>query len=37
MSAPSCCGRSMRRDGSQWVCGKCGAWVDPGTVAVTAR
>ncbi|MEU3683748.1 hypothetical protein AB0E99_22810 [Streptomyces sp. NPDC030592] len=30
-AAPSCCGRPMRASGSQFVCGKCGAWVDPGT------
>ncbi|MCY0957688.1 hypothetical protein [Streptomyces sp. H27-H5] len=22
-AAPTCCGRAMRRDGGQWVCGKC--------------
>lgn len=42
MSAPSCCRRPMRASGSQLVCGKCGAWVDPGTtprplLAVTAE
>jgi hypothetical protein len=31
MSAPVCCGRPMDRDGSQYVCGKCGGWIDPGT------
>jgi hypothetical protein len=29
-AAPSCCGRPMRRDGRQYVCGRCGAWTDPG-------
>ncbi|MBZ6250547.1 hypothetical protein KVH27_19465 [Streptomyces olivaceus] len=33
MSAPTCCGKSMSRDGSQWVCGSCGSWVDPGTAS----
>lgn len=28
--APSCCGRTMRRDGRQWVCGKCKGWNDTG-------
>ena len=27
----TCCGRPMRYDGGQYVCGKCGAWTDPGT------
>lgn len=27
-AAPTCCGRTMRRDGSQYVCRKCGAWTD---------
>jgi hypothetical protein len=27
----TCCGRPMRREGSQLVCGKCGAYTDPGT------
>ncbi|WP_159027857.1 hypothetical protein [Streptomyces pactum] len=36
-----CCNQPMRRDGNQLVCGKCGAWTDPGTapqprLAVTA-
>ena len=26
----TCCGRPMDRDGSQYVCGKCGAYTDPG-------
>ncbi|MFJ6073677.1 hypothetical protein ACIQFU_23020 [Streptomyces sp. NPDC093065] len=30
-AAPVCCGQPMRTSGSQLVCGKCGAWVDPGT------
>lgn len=25
--APTCCGRPMKRDGSQWVCRRCRAWV----------
>ncbi|MFB6787665.1 hypothetical protein ACFCWT_13415 [Streptomyces olivaceus] len=29
MSAPTCCGKTMGRSGSQWVCGRCGSWVDP--------
>lgn len=29
-TAPTCCGRPMRRDGRQFVCRKCKAWVDPG-------
>ncbi|MGW6416324.1 hypothetical protein [Streptomyces sp. NPDC055055] len=33
-AAPSCCGRKMRRDGTQWVCGKCGGWTDNGRVAL---
>ncbi|MFF7553595.1 hypothetical protein ACFZA9_11995 [Streptomyces olivaceus] len=31
MSAPTCCGRTMGSSGGQWVCGRCGSWVDPGT------
>lgn len=27
----TCCGKPMQRDGSQYVCTKCGAWTDPGT------
>ncbi|MDX2698950.1 hypothetical protein [Streptomyces ipomoeae] len=27
----TCCGRLMAREGSKYVCGKCGAWTDPGT------
>jgi hypothetical protein len=27
----TCCGRPMRREGSHLVCGKCGAYTDPGT------
>ncbi|MFC9341438.1 hypothetical protein ACFT0G_25415 [Streptomyces sp. NPDC057020] len=34
-AAPSCCGRAMRRDGSQWVCGKCQGWTDTGRAALT--
>lgn len=30
MAAPVCCGRPMRRDGTQWVCGKCGSSFDDG-------
>ena len=26
-----CCGQPMTRDGSQYVCRKCGTWCDPGT------
>lgn len=29
-AAPTCCGRAMSRDGGQWVCGKCGGWLDTG-------
>jgi hypothetical protein len=32
----TCCGQPMTRDGSQYVCGKCGAWCDPGTVQAPA-
>ncbi|MHB9862162.1 hypothetical protein [Streptomyces sp. YIM S03343] len=28
---PVCCGQLMRRDGSQYVCDRCGSWTDPGT------
>lgn len=28
--APTCCGRAMKRDGQQWVCGKCKGWHDGG-------
>lgn len=28
--APTCCGRAMKRDGPQWVCGKCKGWHDLG-------
>ncbi|MFE7072688.1 hypothetical protein ACFU96_21660 [Streptomyces sp. NPDC057620] len=28
--APVCCGRPMRSSDGQYVCGNCGAWVDPG-------
>lgn len=31
VNAPSCCGRPMRKDGEQFVCGRCGAWSDPGS------
>jgi hypothetical protein len=27
---PTCCGRPMRRDGQQFVCGTCGGWTDSG-------
>jgi hypothetical protein len=27
----TCCGQPMQRDGQQYVCGRCGAWIDPGT------
>ncbi|MFH9823034.1 hypothetical protein [Streptomyces bobili] len=33
----TCCGRPMQRDGNQYVCRKCGAWIDPGTAATEAR
>ncbi|MFD9422235.1 MULTISPECIES: hypothetical protein [unclassified Streptomyces] len=26
----TCCGRPMGRQGTQWVCGVCGSWVDLG-------
>lgn len=26
--APTCCGRTMQRDGQQYVCRRCHAWVD---------
>jgi hypothetical protein len=26
----TCCGQSMQNQGGQLVCGKCGAWIDPG-------
>lgn len=26
----TCCGRPMARDGQQYVCHRCRAWVDPG-------
>ncbi|MFE3378770.1 hypothetical protein [Streptomyces anulatus] len=29
-ATPTCCGRTMRRDGTQWVCGKCRGWLDTG-------
>ncbi|MCL6733316.1 hypothetical protein [Streptomyces neyagawaensis] len=29
----TCCGRPMDRDGSQYVCGKCGSYTDPGTAS----
>ncbi|MFH8577176.1 hypothetical protein [Streptomyces zaomyceticus] len=32
--APTCCGRAMRRDGTQWVCGKCRGWNDTGRAAL---
>ncbi|MEX3206056.1 hypothetical protein [Streptomyces acidiscabies] len=28
--ALTCCGTPMRRDGTQYVCGKCGAWTEGG-------
>lgn len=28
--APTCCGKPMKRDGQQWVCGKCKGWHDLG-------
>ncbi|WP_327415447.1 hypothetical protein [Streptomyces sp. NBC_01233] len=33
-TAPTCCGRAMRRDGTQWVCGKCKGWTDTGRTAL---
>ncbi|MFF3928589.1 hypothetical protein [Streptomyces hirsutus] len=27
----TCCGKTMRREGTKWVCSKCGAWHEPGT------
>ncbi|MFC8887572.1 hypothetical protein ACFT54_09860 [Streptomyces cinereoruber] len=35
-AGPSCCGRPMRRDGGQFVCGRCGGWSDPGVALVAA-
>ncbi|MFJ7049023.1 hypothetical protein ACIQVC_37295 [Streptomyces sp. NPDC101112] len=29
----TCCGRPMHRDGSQYVCGKCGGFTDPGAAS----
>ncbi|MBK3572618.1 hypothetical protein JHN63_02020 [Streptomyces sp. MBT65] len=29
-SAPSCCGRPMAAKDGEYVCGRCGAWVDQG-------
>jgi len=34
--APVCCGRKMRRDGSQWVCRKCRGWLDAGVAFLAA-
>lgn len=34
---PVCCGRKMRREGSQLVCKKCRAWVDPGVTAAADK
>ncbi|MFD3609006.1 hypothetical protein ACFWXA_13195 [Streptomyces atroolivaceus] len=33
-TAPTCCGGAMRRDGSQWVCGRCKGWNDTGRTAL---
>ncbi|MEW2631621.1 hypothetical protein AB0903_08170 [Streptomyces sp. NPDC048389] len=33
---PSCCGRPMRRDGRQLVCGRCKSWTDTGVAHVVA-
>lgn len=33
MSGQVCCGKPMQQQGQQIVCGKCGAWIDPGTSA----
>lgn len=30
----TCCGKPMQRNGQQYVCQKCGAWIDPGTGGV---
>ncbi|MFE9921582.1 hypothetical protein ACFYQA_08365 [Streptomyces sp. NPDC005774] len=27
----TCCGKSMAREGTKWVCRKCGSWFEPGT------
>jgi tRNA(Ile2) C34 agmatinyltransferase TiaS len=32
--APKCCGRTMRRDGRQFVCSKCKSWTDSSAVPV---
>ncbi|WP_228994726.1 hypothetical protein [Streptomyces sp. DH8] len=34
-AAPICCGRTMRHDGTQWVCPKCKGWTDTGRTALT--
>ncbi len=31
-----CCGRPMTQEGSQWVCGSCGAWTDLGAAGLGA-
>ncbi|GHA94258.1 hypothetical protein GCM10010346_16260 [Streptomyces chryseus] len=36
-SSLTCCGRPMRRDGRQLVCGKCGGWTDTSLALALAR
>jgi hypothetical protein len=31
----TCCGKPMQQDGQQLVCGRCGAWIDPGVFVIT--
>lgn len=33
---PKCCGRTMRRDGRQFVCSKCKGWTQTATALVVA-
>lgn len=35
-AAPTCCGQPMNPEGGQLVCGRCGAWIDPGTTGRAA-
>lgn len=30
----TCCGKQMRQESGKYVCGKCGAWFQPGVLAV---
>lgn len=37
LSAPVCCGRPMGLRDGQFVCSRCGAWVEPGAAPAKAQ